>query len=319
MRQTLLGVLIGVQLAFANLQAFAVEPAGAAGYRVLAQDNGRVAIVNRKGEVEWEVECKHNSHDVAVLENGNLLLHTEPTTVTEMTPEKKIVWQYKAQPKPPYSGRVEVHAFQRLPSGATMVAESGNRRIVEVDRDGKIVKELALQVDNPHPHRDTRLARKLANGHYLVCHEGDGVVREYDGDGKVVWSYKLDLAGRPRSAGHGPEGHGTEVFSALRLANGNTLIGCGNGNRVIEVTPEGKIVWSIQHNELPGITLAWVTTLQLLPNGNLIVGNTHAGESNPQLFEVTRDKKIVWTFRDFKTFGNSLAAAMVLDVKDVIR
>jgi len=59
--------------------------------------------------------------------------------------------------------------------------------------------------------------------------------------------------------------------------------------------------------------------LQLVPNGNIIVGNTHAGESNPQLFEVTRDKKVVWTFRDFKTFGNSLAAAMVLDVNDVVR
>ena len=51
----------------------------------------------------------------------------------------------------------------------------------------------------------------------------------------------------------------------------------------------------------------------------LIIGNTHAGETNPQLIEVTREKKVVWTFRDFKNFGNSLAAAMVLDVKGVTR
>src|SRR5439155_18019230 len=106
-----------------------------------------------------------------------------------------------------------------------------------------------------------------------------------------------------------------EVFGAVRLDNGNTMIAAGNGNRVIEVTPKGKIVWSIEHDELPGIRLAWVTTLQLLPNGNLIVGNCHAGEANPQLFEVTRDKKIVWTFKDFKTFGNTTAAAQLLDVK----
>ena len=95
----------------------------------------------------------------------------------------------------------------------------------------------------------------------------------------------------------------------------NTLIATGNGNRVIEVNPDGKVVWSIGHDELPGIRLAWVTTLQLLPNGNLIVGNCHGGPDNPQLFEVTRDKKVVWTFKDFKTFGNSLAAAQVLDIK----
>ncbi len=284
-------------------------------YRVLAQDKGHVAIVNSKGEVEWEVACPYNSHDIALLANGNFLLHTAAATVVEMTPEKKIVWKYEAKPKAGYKGQIEVHAFQRLDNGLTMVAESGNKRIVEVDQDGKIVREVPLTVNKPHPHRDTRLVRKLGNGHYLVCHEGDGVVREYDEAGKVVWSYTLDLAGRPRSDGHGPEGHGTEVFGAIRRDNGNTIIAGGNNNRVIEVNPKGEIVWSIGHDELNGIRLAWVTTLQLLPNGNLIVGNCHAGESNPQLFEVTPEKKVVWTFKNFKTFGNSLAAAQVLDVK----
>ncbi len=281
--------------------------------RVIAQDKGHVAIVNVKGEVEWEVPCQFNSHDISVLPNGNFLLHTGPAIVVEMTPEKKIVWRYEAKPKSGYAGRVEVHAFQRLNDGLTMVAESGNRRVVEVDRAGKIVHEIPLTVNKPDPHRDTRLARKLPNGHYLVCHEGDGCIREYDRTGKVVWSYTLDLAGRPRSPGHGPEGHGAEVFGALRRDNGHTIIAGGNNNRVIEVDRDGKIVWSIDHDELPGIRLAWVTTLQLLPNGNLIVGNCHAGEANPQLFEVTRDKKVVWTFRDFKTFGNNVAAARVLE------
>jgi hypothetical protein len=45
----------------------------------------------------------------------------------------------------------------------------------------------------------------------------------------------------------------------------------------------------------------------------LVVGNCHAGPENPQLIEVTRDKKVVWTFKDFKTFGNDLACAVVLD------
>jgi hypothetical protein len=58
-----------------------------------------------------------------------------------------------------------------------------------------------------------------------------------------------------------------------------------------------------------------VTTLRPLPNGNLIFGNCHAGPDNPQLIEVTRDKKVVWTFKDFKTFGNDLATAIVLDPK----
>jgi hypothetical protein len=51
-----------------------------------------------------------------------------------------------------------------------------------------------------------------------------------------------------------------------------------------------------------------------LPCGN-VVGNCHAGPDSPQLFEVTRDKKVVWAFKDFKTFGNDVAAAQALDAK----
>ncbi|MDR3635568.1 MAG: PQQ-binding-like beta-propeller repeat protein [Isosphaeraceae bacterium] len=297
------------------LPAIADEPSGERAYRVLGQDRGHVAIVSASGEVEWEVPSGTTAHDIALLPGGNVLFPLNDTTLVEMTPEKKVVWRFESKPKAGYTGRVEVHAFQRLADGVTMIAESGNRRLIEVDRDGKVLKELALTVDRPDPHRDTRLARKLENGHYLVCHEADATVREYDGAGKVVWSYTLDLGGRPRSPGHGPEGHGSEVYGAYRLANGHTLIATGNGNRVIEVTPDGKIVWTLGHDELPGIRLAWVTMLEVLPSGNVIVGNCHAGPANPQLFEVTREKKVVWSFKDHKTFGDSLAATQVLGVR----
>ncbi len=287
-------------------------------YRLLAQDKGKVAILGPDGKVEWEVPLRHTAHDIQLLPNGNILMPTDNVTIVEMTPDRKVVWKHVSRPVGDYKGPIEIHAFRRLPDGLTMVAETGNRRIIEVDAQDKVVKSIPLVVDKPNSHRDTRRARKLANGHYLVCHELDGAVREYDGDGKVVWSYKLDLAGRPATPGH--EGHGTEVFNAIRLANGNTLIAGGNNNRVIEVSPEGKVVWSVDHDELPGIELHWVTSLQARPNGNVIFGNTHAGPANPQIIEVTRDKKVVWTFKDFKTFGNDLCASEVINVEDgVIR
>jgi hypothetical protein len=283
-------------------------------WKVLAVDNGHAAIVNAKGEVEWEYPIKYTSHDIHVLPSGNLLLHTSDTTIVEITPEKKEVWRHTSKALDPKKG-IQIHAFQRLPNGHTMVAESGNCRIIEVDSSDQIVKQFPLKVDHPSTHSDTRLVRILDNGDYLVAHENDGAVREYDGDGNVVWQYKLDLAGRPASPGHGPEGHGDHVFSAYRLPSGNTLIGGGNNNRVLEVTPEGKIVWSIDHDELPGITLAWVTMLEVLPSGNILIGNCHAGIENPQLIEVTREKKVVWSFKDFKHFGNSTAASIVLGVE----
>ena len=296
-----------------SFMAFAADPA----YRVLAGDKGKVAIVDATGKVEWEFANKAETHDIQLLPNGNVLLPLPKSTVGEVDKNGKIVWQFECKPKEGSKDRVEIHAFQRLEDGLTMIAESGNRRIIEVDKDGKIVREVPLTVEKPSSHRDTRMVRKLANGNYLVCHEGDGKIREYEPSGKVVWTYVMDLGDRPRSPGHGVEGHGNEVFGAVRLPNGNTLIAGGNNNRVLEVNPKGEIVWKIDQSELPGIKLAWVTTLHVLPNGNIIVGNCHAGPENPQLFEITRDKKVVWTFKDFKTFGNGLAAAHILDIKAI--
>ncbi len=283
-------------------------------YRVLGQDRGHLAIVGLDGKVEWEVPVRHNAHDLQILANGNILVGTDSTTVVEMTPEKQVVWKHVSRPAGPNKGRVEIHAFQRLADGRTMIAESGNRRIIEVDAEDKIVAMVPLTVEHPDPHRDTRRVRKLASGNYLVCHEGDGAVREYDSAGKIIWSYTLDLADRPRTGGH--DGHGVEVFNALRKPDGNTLIAGGNNNRVIEVDPAGAIVWSVNHDELPGIELKWVTSLQIKPNGNVILGNTHAGSKNPQLIEVTRAKQVVWTLHDFQVFGNDLASALVINVAE---
>lgn len=299
-----------------GLLTLALSPAATAAppdYRVLAADRGHIALIDAGGKVAWSVDVKGSVHDLQMLPSGNVLYTASGDTVREMTPQGKTVWSYTAKPRAGYTAGIEIHACQRLGDGRTLVAESGHRRLVEVNRDGTVAKVIPLTVDKPDAHRDTRLARKLANDHYLVCHEGDGKVRQYDGDGKVVWSYALDLAGRPRTPGHGIEGHGTEVFGAVRMANGNTLIAGGNANRIIEVTPAGQTVWSVEQKELPGVTLAWVTTLHVLPNSNIIIGNCHAGPDNPQLVEVTRDKKVVWTFRNFTTFGDNLAAAHVLD------
>ena len=255
-------------------------------------------------------------HDLHMLDNGNVLLQTSWTDLLEVEPATgKKVWEYNAARQNADDGTaVEVHAFQRLDNGKTLIAESDRSRLIEVDRDGRIQHQIALKVSKPHPHRDTRLVRKLPTGNYLVCHEGDGLVREYDASGKTVWEYEVPLFGKKPAGGHGVEAYGNQCYAALRLANGHTLISTGNGHGVIEVTPDKKIVWQLRQDDLPGIQLAWVTTLQRLPSGNIVLGNCHAGKSNPQVVEVTRNKEVVWKFHDFERFGDAFTNTQVLSV-----
>ena len=285
--------------------------------RVLGADDStrRLAIVAPDGSLEWEMKVGA-IHDAWVLPNGNILLQQGWTKIVEVAPDKKTVWEYDSAKMNGNEGkRVEVHAFQRLDHGLTMIVESGPARIIEVDKDGKIQHEIKLKVNHPSAHSDTRLVRKIANGNYLAAHESDGTVREYDGAGKIVWEYEVPMFGKAPKGGHGPEAFGNSVFSATRLPNGNTLIGGGNGHCVLEVTPQKEIVWKLEQNDLPGITLAWVTRVERLANGNTRFGNCHAGPENPQFIEVTKDKKVVWTFKDFKNFGNSMPVQAVLEAK----
>jgi Mal s 1 allergenic protein-like len=207
-----------------------------------------------------------------------------------------------------------VHAFQPLADGNVMIAESGVGRIIEVDRKGVIHHEIKLKLNHPSPHRDTRLVHKLASGNYLVCHEGDGAVREYDPKGAVVWEYDVPLFDHKPRDGHGPEAWGNQTFAALRLKNGNTLLSTGNGHAVLEVTPEKKIVWQVRQKDLPEIVLAWVTTLEVLPSGNYVIGNCHAGQGQPLLVEIEpKTKRVVWTFDEYDRWGNSVSNTKILD------
>ena len=285
--------------------------------RFIAADSSkhRVAIIDETGRTEWEHRIGA-LHDLHVLPDGNVLLQLSWTEVAEIQPKDgRIVWRYDATQRPANAGKpLEIHAFQRLANGRTMIAESGPGNIIELDKTLNVVHTMALKVSKPDPHRDTRLVRKLESGNYLICHEGGGLVREYDPSGKTVWEYTVPLFDRKPAAGHGVEAFGNQCFSAIRLASGNTLIGTGNGHSILEVTPAQQIIWSLHQNELPGIQLAWVTSLQVLPSGNILINNCHAGPDNPQLIEVNREKRVVWSFRDFDRFGDSLTNSQILAV-----
>lgn len=258
----------------------------------------RVALVDSDNKVLWEQHVGA-IHDAQFLPEGHILFQPDFQKVVEVDATGKVVWQYDGKAANP-GKPIEIHAFQRLANGDTMIAESGTKRIIEVDKAGKITHEVPLKVDHPDTHRDTRLARKLDNGHYLVCHEKDQAVREYDATGKVVWEY----------------GVGSAVYGAERLVSGNTLIGAGSGHKVLEVDPAGKTVWSVNEKEIPGVTLAWVTMVKRLDDGNTLIVNCHCAKDQPQALIVSPDKKLVWSFHDFNRFGDALPVFLLAPVTD---
>ncbi len=176
-------------------------------HRLAIQGNGKLAIVAADGRLEWEMPWG-DIHDLHALPGGNIMVQQGSGKVVEIDVEKRaVVWTYDAATaNGNREKRVEIHAFQPLADGRIMIAESGSARIIEIDRAGKLLHEIKLKVEHPNAHTDTRLARKLKNGNYLVCHEGDGAVREYSPSGEVIWESPRALVQEetPGKAATGP-------------------------------------------------------------------------------------------------------------------
>ncbi len=189
-----------------------------------------------------------------------------------------------------------------------MIAETTALRLIEVDREGQIHKGSAESQPSSSAYGHSIDATNRG-GNYLVCHEGDGTVREYDGKtGNVVWEFEVPMLVAKKLVATGPKRLGNKTFAAVRLDNGNTLLTTGNGHSVLEVTPGKEIVWQIDQDSLPSIRLAWVTTIEVLQNGNYVIGNCHAGPGQPLLIEIEpKTKQVVWTLDRFSDFGNSVS------------
>jgi outer membrane protein assembly factor BamB len=216
----------------------------------------------------------------------------KPTGVVEIDAHNQTVWNY-------VSHCPQVLGCERLANGNTLVAEQGPCQVVEVDHGGKVVHVTKLLTNQAAYHLQVRNIHRLENGDILAAHEGDGAIREYSPSGQIVWQYA------------GVENTG----DARRLANGNTLIGGGTQKRLIEVSPDGKIVWEFTAADAPQLNIGWVSSIQILKNGNYLVGNflrNHEGDG-AHAFEITRDKKVVWTFADHKRFKSVTTVRAIED------
>ncbi|MDB6139481.1 MAG: hypothetical protein JWO94_2553 [Verrucomicrobiaceae bacterium] len=260
---------------------------------------GETRIVDDEGKTVWKYPG--STRDGCVLPNGNVLLAVSKNktdypggAVVEITRDMKKVFEYKGT-------QSEVNTAQLLPNGNFMLTEAGEKpRILEVNREGRIMVEVPLQAQITNTHMQSRMSRKLDNGHYLVPQLNDRVVREYAADGKIAWEYKTPA-----------EMKDALPFTVVRLPNGNTLATLTHNDSVVEVDRAGRMVWQFSNADLTEKLIADACGAQRLPNGNTVICSYHIGANHTKLIEVTPDKKVVWTFIEEK--GPGIHEVQILD------
>jgi phage terminase large subunit-like protein len=204
--------------------------------------------IDRKGKIVWSYLTNKISHDADRLPNGNTIFafgafdQKSDAQVTEVNPKGEVVWTWYAKDhfdKPPYKdiyneGWTHTNAVTRLPNGNTLISPRNFDLMIEVDPQGAVVRTIGEGV-----FYSTHDPEVLTNGNILAVSQWrDRPHQAIEIDpktGKIVWQFAM------------PERRTWPVRDANRLPNGNTLI--TGATVIIEVTPQGQIVWALRLKE----------------------------------------------------------------------
>ena len=255
-------------------------------------------IVGADGKPSWTYPDK--TRDGFVLDNGDIILTVNKSkkhkggAVVRVSPDgkEKLIWE---------GTQSEVNSAQPTADGTYVITEAGAKpRLLEVTEQGEVKVEFPLVCQKKNVHLQTRMARKLSDGTYLVPHLLDFAVYNYDATGKVISKLDTTVEGDTDHKIH------SWPFTAIRHGDGQTLVTCTNANRVVNFDAAGKVTWTLTNEDLPEPWLQDPCGAQVLPSGNVVIASYAAGKKNPnapKLFEVSKDKKVVWKYSDGKKVG----------------
>jgi hypothetical protein len=251
-------------------------------------DYGMVRV-DKDSKVIWRYDQFAN-HDVYVMPNGNVLTFIEEIRRTP----------HPAAPflKPPFiepflamvdKDGIEVNRV----SFYDMFADSPQKKLLlQLD---KILASQPANGDIFHPNTITPVTAAAAarnpvfrEGQLMLSFRNFNMLAVVDLDtNKITWASYGPWRGQ-----HSPEF--IEDGSLVMFDNLGNMRDKGGLSRVLNVDPvSGKILWEYDGTDQDRFYSSYNSAIDALPNGNVLVTETSAG----RIFEVTRDKEVVWDYR----------------------
>lgn len=239
----------------------------------------KVAVIDRKGEIFWEIPVeKADCNDAEITREGNVLFGYKYGAKL-VGRNQHVIWDYPVEfPKE------EMYTATQLHNGNYLLACCGKpARILELDGQGKVVHELKYDTGVENVHGQFRQIIQSPSDTYILPIMGKGVVREISRYGKVIREAKVE--GNP--------------FQVSLLKDGNWLVACGDGHSWVEVNPEkNEIVKRVGERDLPFCKLQFVAELTRIKNGHTLVANWNGhdrkDQAQPIAFEIDKNNQLIW-------------------------
>ncbi|MFB6139024.1 MAG: aryl-sulfate sulfotransferase [Halosimplex sp.] len=202
---------------------------------------------------EREFRNVYDTHDVDLI-NGDELVMTDMSQdgedrllVYNLTREE-VAWEYyfaNYTDRYPHDGGGEFggdwthnNDVEQIRDGVFMVSVRNFDKVVAIDRSSKEVLWTLGEDDN------TSILHEQHNPDYLQSEDGSATVLVADSLNDRVVEYEREGDSWNRTwvlRGGGLD----EPRDADRLPNGDTLVVDRRGDRIVEVTPEGEVVWEV--------------------------------------------------------------------------
>lgn len=207
---------------------------------------------------------------------------------------KEFVWKLKLE-----KGQ-EAHTAHFLPNGNILVGVCAipKARILELDKNGKILKETNFETGIENPHGQFRQIIKNKKGNYVVPLIGKGTIAEINPKGEIVRNINLKAP----------------IFSVKELKNGNWLLSCDGGRIFIANPNTEEKVRVIDNSNIDGAKMLFMTEARMLKNGNILASNWNGhskDKSQPKLMEIDKNNKVVWVLKDDAEISNISAVSLV--------
>lgn len=280
------------------------------GFRAVAQDkllvagsgNPHILLVDKQtGKVEWKhaLEKGEECNTVALTRKGEVL-YSYKRGAKLVTWDHQVVWDYPAPDK------TELQSATLLRDGGVLLGLCGNpARFIELDKNGKEVNEVVLDLEVEKPHNQFRQVFQLRNKNYLIPVMTRQKVLEVTRKGKVVAEHQIE----------------GKAFSSLELKDGNLLLPCGDGHYYMVIDRRtGEELKRTNANDIPGVSLLFVGQILQLKNQNLLICNWYGHTKDvtvdePQLIEIDKEGKVVWSLHDKENVGKISAACYLKDFR----
>lgn len=283
-------------------------------------------LTQSKAEESYLLFSGSSSNKISIIEKSTKkeiwnhpLEKGQETNCVDVNSKGEIVYSYKKGAKLisldhtviwdfPTAENTELQCAVVLPDGGYLLGICGTpSKIIELNKEGKVRKEITFDTKIAKPHSQFRIITKAKNGNYIVPLFGAHAVLELDKDGKEVNRY--ESVGNP--------------FSVVELKNKDLLLSCGDAHQFETINRKTGVSYDhVKENDIKGTKLLFVAQITLLPNGNKLLCNwgghvKDASVDEPQLFEINNDLQIVWSLHDKINFGR-ISSVKLIDNKKII-